>query len=263
MIDIGVNLTNSRFDKDRQQIINKAIAIGVSHQIVTGTSAQESRDAYELTQSHACLYSTAGCHPHDADAFSDKDLSLIRDLLRNDTVVAVGETGLDFNRNFSTPENQIRVFHQQLQLAEETAKPLFLHERDAHEEFIQVIAQYPAVDAVVHCFTGAQKSLETYLDKGFLIGITGWVCDERRGKNLADIVPIIPDDRLMIETDAPYLLPRSLKPKPKSNRNLPEYLPHIAQTIADLRQQPLEHLIKITRKNTIKFFDLPIDSDNL
>jgi TatD DNase family protein len=258
-IDIGVNLTNQRFDKDRENVINDAIAHGVIQQIVTGTNLSESQQAYQLTQNHPeYLYSTAGCHPHDAKHFSDEALSDLRDLLEHSSVVAVGECGLDFNRNFSPPKCQVKVFEQQLELAVEVQKPLFLHERDAFEQQYEMLQSFwPKVKgAVVHCFTGNEKQLTAYLELGCSIGITGWVCDERRGKPLKDIIHLIPDDRLMLETDAPYLTPRSLKPKPKSSRNLPQYLPHIAATVAEVRKTDLQSLSEQCLVNTQQFFGL-------
>lgn len=258
-IDIGVNLTNSRFDKDRQQVIEQAERLGVSCQIVTGTNLTESQQAFELTQEYpARLFSTAGCHPHDAKHFSADHLKRLEQLLQNNGVVAVGECGLDFNRNFSPKEAQLEVFEQQLKLAVDCGKPVFLHERDAFEEQIQLLTQYRnnLSGAVVHCFTGNKKQLLAYLDLDLHVGITGWICDERRGLELKEIVQHIPDDRLMIETDAPYLTPRNLKPKPKSSRNLPQYLPHIAANIAAARNVSLQQLSEQCWSNTTAFFDL-------
>lgn len=258
-IDIGVNLTNKRFDKDRTQVIQDAESNGVVKQIITGTNLNESQQAYRLTQDYpARLYSTAGCHPHDAKNFTSEHLQQISKLLAHPQVVAVGECGLDFNRNFSPESQQIDVFEQQLELAVTVQKPLFLHERDAFEQQYEMLQSYmPKIKgAVVHCFTGSKEQLIAYLELGCSIGITGWICDERRGGPLRDIIHLIPDDRLMLETDAPYLTPRSLRPKPKSSRNLPQYLPHIAETVAQLRGTELASLSKQCLLNTKQFFGL-------
>lgn len=258
-IDIGVNLTNKRFDKDRTQVIQDAESNGVVKQIITGTNLNESQQAYRLTQDYpARLYSTAGCHPHDAKNFTAEHLQQISKLLAHPQVVAVGECGLDFNRNFSPESQQIDVFEQQLELAVTVQKPLFLHERDAFEQQYEMLQSYmPKIKgAVVHCFTGSKEQLIAYLELGCSIGITGWICDERRGGPLRDIIHLIPDDRLMLETDAPYLTPRSLRPKPKSSRNLPQYLPHIAETVAQLRGTELASLSKQCLLNTKQFFGL-------
>jgi len=258
-IDIGVNLTNKRFDKDRPQVILDASNAGVLQQVITGTNYQESQSAFQLTQEYPKqLYSTAGCHPHDAKNFTEEHYQKLAQLLQHDSVVAVGECGLDFNRDFSPRDIQLKVFEQQLQLAAQIQKPVFLHERDAFDEQVNLLKKYcPQLNgAVVHCFTGNKAQLETYIDLGCYIGITGWICDERRGQELRDIVHRIPDNKLMIETDAPYLLPRDMRPKPKSSRNLPQYLPHIAATIAQLRNTSLENLSRQCYSNTQQFFNL-------
>jgi len=260
-IDIGVNLTNKRFNKDRHQVILDAEAEGVVHQIVTGTNLKESKQAFQLTKEYPSqLFSTAGCHPHDAKNFTDEHYHQLEELLKNPSVVAVGECGLDFNRNFSPPDTQIQVFKRQLKLAIKVGKPVFLHERDAFEQHFDILQSYlPKLKgAVVHCFTGSEKQLKAYIDLGVSIGITGWVCDERRGMPLRDMIHLIPGDKLMIETDAPFLLPRDLKPKPKSNCNLPKYLPHIAQIIANARNTSLESLSDQCYANTLDFFGLDI-----
>ncbi len=260
LIDIGVNLTNSRFDKDRDDIISAAQSAGVVSQIITGTNAKESQHAFQLTQQYPTLYSTAGCHPHDSQHLTADDFKLIQNLLTHKHVVAIGECGLDFNRNYSPPDMQIQVFRQHLELACEIQKPLFLHERDASESMLSILDEYlPQLpNAVVHCFTGSQVVLESYLERNLHIGITGWICDERRGQDLANIVHLIPDDKLMIETDAPYLIPRSIRPKPKSSRNIPEYLPHLVKKLAECRSQSFEHIANISFENTKRFFKLPL-----
>lgn len=265
-IDIGVNLTNNRFNDDYDEVIQRARKHQVQAQIITGTSPIESQQAYELASQYPDLFSTAGCHPHDAKDFKDKDLENLKSLLKNDKVVAVGECGLDFNRNFSPQDVQLEVFDKQLELACDIQKPLFLHERDAGEAMIERLNQYSSnlPKTVIHCFTGSQKSLEQYIDMGLYIGITGWICDERRGQDLAQMVHLIPDDKLMLETDAPFLTPRDLskeqKAQLKSNRNEPFLLSHVANKVAECRQQSLEQLAKNCFNNTVSFFNLPIKS---
>ena len=258
MIDIGVNLTNKRFNKDLVAVIDNAKRAGLSKLIVTGTNIQESEQALTLAQAHPeFLYSTAGVHPHDASTFTTETYNTLKELASQPEVKAIGECGLDFNRNFSTPTEQEHAFIQQLELAVECQLPVFMHERDASDRFIQLLTPYikQLPNAVVHCFTGSQSALEAYLALDLHIGITGWICDERRGEHLLDLVKIIPDDRLMIETDSPYLLPRSMRPKPKSSRNEPQYLPYIAQTVANARKQDLQEFIVSTEKTTSAFFN--------
>ncbi|MGB0495486.1 MAG: TatD family hydrolase [Kangiellaceae bacterium] len=258
-IDIGVNLTNKRFNKDRDDVIHRAIKVGVEKQIITGTNVDESMQAFALTKGYPnVLYSTAGCHPHEAKDFKTTDLDKLQNLLKRTSVVAVGECGLDFNRNFSPKADQLRVFEQQLELAVDCQKPVFLHERDAFEEQYKLLKSFSKKlkGGVVHCFTGDAKHMQAYLDLGFYIGITGWICDERRGKDLFNQVHLIPADKLLLETDAPYLLPRDLKPKPKSSRNLPEFLPHIAKRIAQARNVDLEELALHCYDNTKRLFNI-------
>ncbi|MCW8857683.1 MAG: YchF/TatD family DNA exonuclease [Kangiella sp.] len=258
-IDIGVNLTSNRFDKDREQVLERALANGIEAIIITGTNARESKQALTLAQQYEHCYATAGCHPHDAERMSPDDFESIKALHKECKIVAVGECGLDFNRNFSSPESQIRVFKQQLEMACDLQKPLFLHERDASDTMLELLQEYQGElpPAVIHCFTGSEQALERYLEFGLYIGVTGWICDERRGQELAGMVHRIPDNRLMLETDAPWLTPRDLRPKPKDGRNEPMLLPHIAQKIATCRQQSIEHLAEITYKNAQTFFNLP------
>src|SRR5690606_15355231 len=180
-------------------------------------------------------------HPHHASEYTEECDAQMRALLAQPEVVAVGECGLDYNRDFSPRPAQRRAFERQLHSAVDTGKPLFLHQRDAHADFMAVMKQFdgrlPA--AVVHCFTGTREELFDYLDQDWHIGITGWLCDERRGAHLRELVPHIPAHRLMIETDAPYLLPRTLKPSPRDRRNEPAFLAHIAEELARDRGEEL------------------------
>jgi TatD DNase family protein len=259
LIDIGANLAHDSFDEDRPAVLQRATDAGVSRIVITGSSDASNTRAAELAeQSPGVLYSTAGVHPHHASDYDDASDALIRSLVSHKSVVAVGECGLDYFRNFSPREAQLTAFRQQLEIAEDSGLPVFLHQRDAHDDFVEILEPFlPKISrAVAHCFTGEGESLREYVAMGLYIGITGWICDERRGKHLHDIVPIIPDDRLLIETDAPYLLPRSYRPKPRSRRNEPMYLPEVARVVADARNQTLEHVATITTNNAIRFFDL-------
>ncbi len=261
MIDIGVNLTNKRFHKDLPDVIANAKQAGLSALVITGTDLTESTQAVKLAASHPdFLFATAGIHPHDAKTFEYSSLARLKQLALHPQVKAIGECGLDFNRNYSTPAEQEYAFVQQLELAVELQLPVFMHERDANPRFIELLTPYreQLPNAVLHCFTGSQSDLQRCLELDLHIGITGWICDERRGTELFELVKLIPDNRLMIETDAPYLLPRSLRPKPKSSRNEPKYLPHIAETVALAREQSLQQLISNTHKTSQAFFNLPI-----
>jgi len=257
LVDVGANLTHDSFDADRAEVIARARVAGVERFVVTGSDAAHSRKALSLCREYPGLYATAGVHPHHAKDCGPSTPEELRALLENSTVVAVGECGLDYFRNFSPQDIQKQVFELQLGLAAECGKPVFLHQRDAHGDFMRLLADYrPKLSrAVVHCFTGDAAELRDYLDLDCHIGITGWICDERRGQSLRECIGLIPADRLLLETDAPYLIPRDLKPRP--HRNEPMYLKHVAETVAARLAKPVELLARETTQNAAAFFGLP------
>ena len=263
MIDIGVNLSNSRFVKDTEETLKSAQQAGVEKLILTGTSIEESRAVLELCEHYSeafpqMLYATAGIHPHEASTLNRESIGILRELAAKPQIVAIGEMGLDFNRNFSTPTEQEKAFEAQLELAAELKLPVFLHERDAADRQLQILKSYRdhLVDAVTHCFTGSKQALFGYLDLNMYIGITGWVCDEKRGQELQQLVSNIPLERLMVETDAPYLLPKNMPEPPKGKRNEPAFLPWVINKIAEHRNESAEELAQQTADNTIRFFRL-------
>ncbi len=260
LIDIGANLTHESFAHDLDAVLARARAAGVAQIVVTGASVDGSRAALALARSHpGFLFATAGLHPHHASEFTAETEARFRDCLRDPLVVAVGETGLDYFRDLSPRSAQWFAFEQHLALAIECGKPLFLHQRDAHEDFLACLktARDKVGPVVVHCFTDERRALFDYLDLDCHIGITGWICDERRGQHLRELVRHIPAERLLIETDAPYLLPRDLRPKPAHHRNEPAHLPHIAAAIAACRGESVAELAKQTTANARAFFRLP------
>ncbi len=259
MIDIGVNLTDKSFARDLDLVLERAEQAGVTTLIVTGTSLAGSNAARILCEAHpGRLYFTAGVHPHHASEYCDTTHQQLRLLSQHPACVAIGETGLDFNRNFSTEQQQIAAFEQQLRMAGETGLPLFLHERDAHNCQLEMLRRHRGAisRAVAHCFTGTEQELDAYLELDLYIGLTGWICDERRNSHLLPLIRKIPRDRLLLETDAPYLLPRDIRPKPKSGRNEPCHLPHIAQRIAQETQTAPEALRAQLYANSQTFFGL-------
>lgn len=259
LIDIGANLTHHSFDDDRDEVIQRASDAGVRRMILTGSSEQGSRDALSLAANWPeRMYATVGVHPHHASDYSDAVHLTLSELTAHDAVVAVGECGLDYFRNFSPQDEQRDAFRRQLELAAETGLPVFLHQRHAHQDFLSILepAMSDVARAVAHCFTGGAMELIDYLDLGLTIGITGWICDERRGGDLKNIVGQIPLDRLMIETDAPYLLPRTLDPKPKTRRNEPMYLREILRVLAEAMGQPESVIASATTENAERFFAL-------
>ena len=259
LVDIGANLAHDSFDDDRDDVLRRAANVGVATLIVTGSSDDSNIAALKLAERHTgSLYSTAGVHPHHASDYSEKSDSIIRTCIENEQCVAIGECGLDYFRNLSPREAQLDAFNAQLDIAVESGHPVFLHQRDAHDDFVDVLdAVLPKLSrAVAHCFTGEAESLREFVAMGLYIGITGWICDERRGTHLKDIVSSIPDDRLMLETDAPYLLPRTIRPKPKSRRNEPAFLPEVLKMVAEARGQTPQHVAAITTANAKRFFGI-------
>ena len=272
LIDIGVNLMSPAFDRDREAVLEAARAAGVTTLIITGSNIKSSHDAlafarmHAQTQTHPACRATAGVHPHNAKDWDAAMLAALRELVSNDlpapdgAIVAIGECGLDYNRNFSPPDAQRKCFGDQLALAAELGKPVFLHERDAFGDFSAILKKYrkrlPGV--VVHCFTGGAAELEAYIALDCYIGVTGWICDERRGSHLIPLMQKIPADRLLLETDAPYLLPRCLprSARGKSGRNEPRFLPAIAAFVAEVLGKTVEQLAAETTANAGRLFGI-------
>jgi len=259
LIDIGANLTHDSFDKDRDHVIARAAAVGVNRMIITGASITGSQDAVTLAERYkGKFYATSGVHPHHATELDAAGLNVITELANKDCIVAVGECGLDYFRNFSPRQAQLQAFRDQLSVAVGVKKPVFLHQRDAHDDFIAILKEYlPDLHGgVAHCFTGTPEQMDEYLGMGFYIGVTGWICDERRGHDLQDAVKGLPLDRVLIETDAPYLMPRDLKEKPDPRRNEPSTLPHILESLARHMNQPAAAVAQAVTENTERLFGL-------
>ena len=258
LVDIGANLAHDSFAADRDAVLERARAAGVARIVVTGSSMDSSRQALALARAHPGeLYATAGLHPHHASEWSEQHAALFRELAGHGEVVALGECGLDHFRNYSPRPDQQRAFVAQLELAAEVGKPVFLHQRDAHADFLPILREHrPQLSgAVVHCFTDTQAALEDCLALDCYVGITGWICDERRGLGLREVAKRIPDDRLLIETDAPYLLPRTA-PKTRHRRNEPATLPYVVRALAEARGQSEAHVAGITTDNAARLFRL-------
>ena len=291
LIDIGVNLTSSRLFKRREDILARSLQAGVVGLVLTGTDLKNSKQLIHYTDERSSvnlkqaenlkniemskelyLWSTAGVHPHDAQStveqskLSQSWLEELRTLLMNDRVIAVGECGLDYDRNYSEPAIQRKVFEAQLKLAVETQKPLFLHQRAAGADFVEMLKDYAdelpkrgdQLAAVVHCFTDDLNTMEKLLELGTFIGITGWICDERRGESLQKAVAHLPLQSVLVETDAPYLLPRTLKPKPKKGYNEPAYLPHIVEHLSQYMAQDVSVVAQASFENTKRLFHLEL-----
>ena len=264
LVDIGANLVDATFDADRDAVIDRALAAGVRHMLVTGTSIEGSQHALDLVRKHPVrLLSTAGIHPHSASQWTESPRLARQRLitvLKSNLAVAVGECGLDYFRNLSPPDAQRAAFVGQLELAAEHGKPLFLHQRDAHKDFLAILRGHKVTDiaGVAHCFTGGPEEAESYLELGLHIGITGWICDERRNQDLLKAIPILPMDRVLLETDSPYLLPRHPDAKPATKRrNEPEFLPIVARVLARHMRVDPEELAAATLRNTQDLFGWP------
>jgi TatD DNase family protein len=256
LIDIGVNINHSCFLDDLDKTIEDMLQASVKGMICIASDMVESQLVQSLSLEHSMLWNTLGCHPHQAKTWNAQSQLELASLIDKARPVAIGETGFDFNRNYSTPAEQRYAFSEQIELASQYQLPLYLHERDAHQEMIEMLSKFPnlAKKSVIHCFTGSRAELDRYLALGLSIGITGWVCDERRGANLKASIPHIPLDRLLLETDAPYLLPRNIRPRPKKNH--PKFLPWVAEEVSKLKGISLEELVKTTTENTERVFGI-------
>ena len=257
LTDIGLNLTHDSFDTDRDAVLQRALLAGIRRMLITGSDATHSKKALELVKKYPdVLRSTAGVHPHHAGSLSEADKPALRELMQQPEILAVGECGLDYFRNFSSHQDQERVFRWQLDCAVEFRKPAFLHERDAHESFIAIVREYRPrlVGAVAHCFTGDAAQVRNYVEMDLYVGITGWICDERRGQSLREAVKHVPLERLLIETDAPYLIPRTIKPRPASHRNEPMHLTEVLKQIAQCRDESEALLAQATTENARRLF---------
>lgn len=258
LVDIGANLAHESFGHDLDDVLARARDAGVETIVITGSCAASNETALQLARQHRGVYSTVGVHPHHAETWNAELYQRIGQLAALPEVVAVGECGLDYYRDLAPRPTQRAAFVAQLELAITAQKPVFLHQRDAHADFVAILRDYREAlpDCIVHCFTDTADALDDYLALDCYIGITGWICDERRGAHLLDSVRAIPDDRLLIETDSPYLLPRTLKPAPKDRRNEPAFLPWVAQTLALARDEAVSEIAEKTRANACRVFKI-------
>lgn len=259
MIDIGVNFHSSQLASITDSLLARAKAAGVAQILATGTSLSSSRLAVDLAKAHrGVVFATTGVHPHDAKSLDAGAFRELAELWKCPEVVAVGECGLDYNRNFSTPEAQRAAFERQLSMAVQTRKPLFLHCRDAFDDFHDMLAPVVADGAhgVVHCFTGSRAEAEAFLEMGLDIGITGWVTDLQRGQALREAVPHMPLGRLHLETDAPYLFPKNAGSR--RGHNEPANLRWVAAGVAELMHRDVEEIIEACSANSRRMFGLHV-----
>ena len=258
LIDIGANLTHPELYNQLDKIVENIKTADIKKVIITSSNLGDTKTALNIINLYPDLfYTTVGFHPHNAKDFSLEDVDKIHDYGKDKNIVAIGECGLDYYREYSTKEQQIYCFEEQLSIAESLELPLFLHERHAHKDFSKILKSHinKIKNSVVHCFTGTKNELKTYLDMGCYIGITGWISDTNRGKHLHDLLEYIPEDRLMIETDSPYLIPHNL-PFKHNGINEPSFLNFVAQTIAECLNKDINEIKEVTCKNTKRFFSI-------
>lgn len=248
--DAGVNLTNQRLLNDLSGVMARAHAAGVTRQLLIATNEYEAGQAIALCERFpGQLFTTVGVHPHDASGVSANYVDILEELAAHPAVVAIGECGLDFNRNYSPAEQQITVFSEQIKLANRLQLPLYLHERDALDTQLALLNELCAPDTpcLTHCFTGGQEAATAYLRRGHWFGLTGWLCDERRNHALLESLTLLPRDKVLLETDAPFLLPRNVRPRPKYNE--PALLPYIGERLAMHWQVSVDEVAEITGNN--------------
>ncbi len=258
LIDIGANLTHSQLFDKIHTVIDNFKKVHIQKVIITSSDLHDTKTALNLIKEFPGLfYTTVGFHPHNAKNFNESDLKSMEVLSKNPNVVAVGECGLDYYREYSPKKQQIECFEKQLFLSSKVNLPIFLHERGSHNDFYLMLKKHIDTinNCVVHCFTGTKEELIKYIDLGCYIGITGWITDMERGSHLHNIIQLIPEDKLLVETDAPYLLPKNIDVS-HDIINEPAHLPYIVQTISKCLNKNMEYVCNKTYENTMRFFGI-------
>lgn len=255
--DCGVNLFSPQFAGEEAPLIAAAQRAGITRCLLISSDLAEGQKNSQFCQQHSGCFSTAGVHPHQAGLIAADWLEQLEQQLTSPEVVAIGECGLDFNRDFSPRPQQLSVFSAQLALSQRRQLPVYLHERDAFATQVAMLKEQPPPAGIAHCFTGDSEQLKTYLDLGLYIGITGWLCDERRGQALQHALAYVPLDRLILETDAPYLTPRTIRPRPRCNT--PALLPAIATEVARLTGYSLQQIAEQSYQNSCRLLQLPVE----
>ncbi len=253
LIDSHAHLEMPQFEEDLEEVIQRAAQYGINQIITVGTDLNSSRKAVSLAERHPSLYAAVGIHPHDARKCTSETLGQIKGLAAHPKVVALGEMGLDFYRNFSSPEEQVRAFRQQIRLARELDKPIIVHNRNAHALVLRILREELAEDVggVIHCYNGDLATAQACVEMGFYISIPGTITF-KNATRLRNVVRSLPIDRLLLETDAPFLAPVPFRGK----RNEPAHLRFVADRVAKIRKIPLDELSRATSANTRNLFGL-------
>ncbi|MBT3548423.1 MAG: TatD family hydrolase [Gammaproteobacteria bacterium] len=258
LIDIGANITHPQLYNQLDKVVENMRSKGISKAIITSSNLGDTRTALDIIKAYPdFFYTTVGYHPHNSKDFSHDDIDLIIKYTKNNKVLAIGECGLDYYREYSSKDDQLFCFEEQLEVAKAIRLPIFLHEREAHKDFVNTLKKHilDINKSVVHCFTGTKDELKTYLDMGCYIGITGWITDLSRGEHLHHMIKYIPEDKLMIETDAPYLTPKNI-PFKTNGVNEPSHLNYVAQCVAECLNKDISYIKEITISNTKRFFSI-------
>ncbi|MDD5432248.1 MAG: TatD family hydrolase [Candidatus Omnitrophica bacterium] len=251
LVDTHCHLDFPEFEQDRAEVISRAKNSGISYIINIGSSLKSSVASVKLAKEYDFIYAAVGIHPHEADSFNKNEEEAIRELAGNKKVVAIGEIGLDYFKNFSKPENQPPMFKSMIAIAKESNKPLIIHSREAAEDSIRILKEAMPVRAVLHCFSGNEDFLKACLDLGFYISYTCNIT-YKKAQNLRDMIKITPLDRLLLETDAPYLSPEGFRGK----RNEPMQVRILAEEVARIKAVSVETIAKLTTDNAVNFFGL-------
>lgn len=249
MIDSHAHLNDPEFEADLAEVIQRAQAAGVTGIINIGYDLTSSRRAVELAAEYDWMYAAVAVHPHDARTVTPETLAELEQLVEAQRVVAIGETGLDYYYDNSPRESQRQVFHQHLELAEKLGLPVVVHSRDATQDTLAIIKEHPNVHYLMHCYSQSRESVKSYLDLGCYISFAGPVTFKNAHK-LREAAAAVPLDRLLIETDCPYLAPEPHR----GRRNEPAWVKHVAEKLAELHGVQVEELIAVTTANTKAFF---------
>ncbi len=254
LFDSHCHLDDRAFDKDLDTVLARARETGVAGIMIVGIDDKSSQKAVRIAQSGDGLYASVGFHPHDSKECSDAVLNRLRDLSENSRVKAWGEIGLDYNRMFSPKAVQEKWFQRQLEVALELDLPVILHERDTGGRLLEILSDsgLSGKDAVVHCFSGTDRELKNYIDSDYYIGVTGILTLPGRGDDLSKIISTVPRERLLIETDAPYLTPHP--EKKRTRRNEPAFVKSVLTTLARLRNEDSEDLASAVWENACRLF---------